>query len=426
MPSYQRVSAPLRKQVLPQPDASIPLVRDLLGRSSVDGKIDMSYTRASSANGVWNGQFTTVGSDIPRFEAHSDQLGILMEESRTNSILYSRDFSNAAWTKASGITASADATGIDGKPNTGYTIDDDGVSAFPSMNQIVSVLNDSNTHCVTLFLRRDADTTRFPEIQLKLSGGTQVDGAFQVNTATGASTVRSGTFTSTKIDLVGDYWQVVLTLTNNSTGNTAFRIDVFPAVTTTWGTTESNTSGSIVLGGVQAELDASGATSFIDTTNSPVSRAADFVSGPTAGILLTNNMSGVLTVNQTVTATSLVVYLSTFDTDANNFFTIVNNGTNFFVRKYIAGPQYNATFVGSATAGNQYKIGWRISSTTGMDIWVNGVKGSNLSNTSDVTISPTVYYGVQKTLGLNANANIKDIRVFHTELSDTQMAQLTS
>lgn len=85
-----------------------------------------TYTRASTGFVTdSSGILRSVASGLPRFDC--DPLtglskGFLVEESRTNIALYSRDLTNAAWTKT-GCTPLKDQTGIDGVGNAASSLE---------------------------------------------------------------------------------------------------------------------------------------------------------------------------------------------------------------------------------------------------------------------------------------------------------------
>ena len=85
----------------------------------------LSLTR-SGTNATWfdnNGTLQTAGANEARFD-HSlsgASRGLLIEQAATNSCLWNRDFTNAAWTK-SNISAALDATGLDGSANSASTL----------------------------------------------------------------------------------------------------------------------------------------------------------------------------------------------------------------------------------------------------------------------------------------------------------------
>jgi hypothetical protein len=66
---------------------------------------------------------------------------------------------------------------------------------------------------------------------------------------------------------------------------------------------------------------------------------------------------------------------------------------SFIFRKRIAGTNYDASIAITQTVGTKYKIAWRLSPITGMDIFVNGTKGTGNANTSSMQLGTYFYIG---------------------------------
>lgn len=84
----------------------------------------LTFTRASSGT-YFNssGVLQTAATDVARLDwlNSTSPLGLLIEEARTNVVLWNRDLTNAAWT-ASNVTVAKTATGIDGSANSASTL----------------------------------------------------------------------------------------------------------------------------------------------------------------------------------------------------------------------------------------------------------------------------------------------------------------
>lgn len=84
-----------------------------------------TFTRASTGNYFDSaGVLQSAAVDAKRYEYHNETLayrGLLLEQARTNSVLWCRDFTNAAWVK-SNVTAAKDQTGIDGSANSASSL----------------------------------------------------------------------------------------------------------------------------------------------------------------------------------------------------------------------------------------------------------------------------------------------------------------
>lgn len=85
----------------------------------------ITFTRASSGTAYnSSGVNTSYATNVARFDYNPSTLaamGLLVEGSRTNLLLWNRDFTNAAWVKVN-TSAAKTATGIDGVINSASTI----------------------------------------------------------------------------------------------------------------------------------------------------------------------------------------------------------------------------------------------------------------------------------------------------------------
>lgn len=157
------------------------------------------------------------------------------------------------WT-ATGTTAARNAIGLEGEANTACTITDPDASLRIFRQASIPVVADTRNYTVRTFIRKDAITSRFPEIQFQLSGGTTVQGFVQINTSTGASASRSGnsaTWTVQEYAYNTDFWEVVGTMANNGT-NAVSNVLFYPAYASTLGGASSAAlTGSIVVGNLE-------------------------------------------------------------------------------------------------------------------------------------------------------------------------------
>lgn len=203
----------------------------------------------------------------------------LIEPVATNSALWPRDLSGASWSNSSGGTGTPNqnAVGLDGTANSATTISDTDATAFYDRTQTWAVPNDGNTHTVAVWIRKDANQARFPEISMALSGGTIQNNKVQLNTQTGVATLRAQTgahfFSVTDLGL---WWVLNVGVINNATGNTLLTLNVYPARTGVVGTTNVATTGSIVVGMVDLRFNSATVDSPIFGVGAgPFARAAD-------------------------------------------------------------------------------------------------------------------------------------------------------
>ncbi len=202
--------------------------------------------------------------------------GAVLGGLRENKALHSGAFSNAVW---DGVADAAVTDNTDVAPNgatVADTITDDNAGATEFKRQSVTIANDVNWQMFSIYLLKDNDETRFPEVDLVLLGGTAQYRTEFINTKTGATEQRlapAGT-TSLEVRDEGNWWRVIIGVKNNSTGNTTARLDIYPAMGTVIGTPNNAATGSIVIWGAQLEQGAF-PSSYIPTTTSSKVRATD-------------------------------------------------------------------------------------------------------------------------------------------------------
>ena len=112
--------------------------------------------------------------------------------------------------------------------------------------------------------------------------------------------------------------------------------------------------------------------------------------------------------------------------DTNNYTAILHDGTNLIARKRIAGVNYDAVKALSYFALTKYKIAARFSSLSGIDIFVNGSKGTNNSNTSGLALGANFQIGADGNSANSGWGNFANIVTYGEGLSDTQLRTIGS
>jgi hypothetical protein len=167
----------------------------------------------------------------------------------------SRNLTNTTyWAVLAGAISSYNQVGLDGIINTASLLTDQSATTLSGVNQFIpNIPNDSATNTAIVYIKKDSDVTRFPEIEFRLTGGTQQDYSLDLNTSTGESTSRTGGTGTvySEVNSYGDWWQCLISVNNNSTGNTTARIIIYPALGTIIGVVNNDAQGSIIIGNVE-------------------------------------------------------------------------------------------------------------------------------------------------------------------------------
>lgn len=251
----------------------------LLRYSPGDTITGEAFTRSTTARQCdANGVYQSVAINTKR-DGHyiSGVRSLLLEDTRTNVGLWSRDLTNGVWAGSGTGSVAFNAIGLDGTAASATTITDSDAAAFYNRTQSVAVANDTGTHCVALWVRKDAIVARFVGFDATLTGGTGVGRFLMLNTTTGALTTYSastGSGSHRVVDAVL-WWIVEATVTNNTTGNVLLHATVYPAIGSVFGTAAAATTGACVVGQVQFELYSPFYSSPIFTTVAGVPRGAD-------------------------------------------------------------------------------------------------------------------------------------------------------
>jgi hypothetical protein len=249
--------------------------------ASLDSRV--TFTRTGDTATVVNSSGYVVGinADLPRFGFDSVTLackGLLIEEARTNLLLYSSDYSNAAWTKGNadfGLTANA-TTAPDNTSTAFKMYEATTTNIDRFFFQVNKTIVASATTTVSIFLK--AAENNYAQIRLANGNGTFGIVFANVNLSTGAI-IESGAagtgaaLTASSITAFGNGWYRV-TLTGSLNVNvTQAGLAVFMhnGTTTTYAGVVNN---GFFIWGAQIEAGAF-PTSYIPTEATAVTRNAD-------------------------------------------------------------------------------------------------------------------------------------------------------
>jgi len=195
---------------------------------------------------------------------------IYIEETRTNKVTESSDLS--AWNSTGAVTETGAQVAPDGSPSA-WRIEDTDAATTSRWYIDTGALN-TGSHAESVFILKDSDTSRFPEIQALGVGATITGGTvgIQLNTSTGATSTRVGSPDFVRVTDAGDWWRVEFGFTV-SVGGTA-RVQVYPSVTDSIGTVNVAATGAVTAWGAQLE-EGEFASSPIRTAGGTATRVED-------------------------------------------------------------------------------------------------------------------------------------------------------
>ena len=197
--------------------------------------------------------------------------GLLLEEARTNLLLWSRDFTNAAWEKTD-VTPTLNQIGIDGGANTACLITE-GVAGVAALAQAGQAVTAGVTITGSVVLKRgNTDWVRVLAVETNLTNGAQA----WFNLATGAKgTVNprgAGTSFTSSIESLGNgFYRCSVSCIPDGT----YTVPKIYTVSASADNSTTRVNGATYIADcAQIEVGAF-ATSIIPTTSAAVTRAAD-------------------------------------------------------------------------------------------------------------------------------------------------------
>jgi hypothetical protein len=115
-----------------------------------------------------------------------------------------------------------------------------------------SIPSDSSDWIISVHVRKDATTSRFPHFAVDFDGGTGFSAGVQLNTSTG-EVANSGSAPDAigVVDVDATWWRVWMRKANNGSGNNIARFNMAPCFASTLGgSVNGGLTGSIVMWGV--------------------------------------------------------------------------------------------------------------------------------------------------------------------------------
>jgi hypothetical protein len=403
---------------------SLPATRPALSLDFVDvGALDprVTFTRASTATFTGsNGLIQTAAVNAPRFDYDPVTLaakGLLIEEARTNLLLYSAQFDNANWAKNS-LTVTANATVAPDGTSTADKIIKDAVTTQASILQGLTTVVGAQT--ISFF----AKAAEYDTVSFTLFNPTDNHVARgQVNLSTGAVIATQNGVVATQ-SFGNGWWRITATGTTTvAAGNALY---IYPKDVTTY---LGNGVDGIFIWGAQLEAGAF-ATSYIPTVASTVTRSADVASMTGTNFSSWYNQSeGSFVVDTSLLYVAALVNSSLYQANAGatgsnrmgtNF---LSADTFFFVAS--ANVAQASISTGVATANTPFKIANSYKQDDFASCRSGGIVATDTSGLLPVGVDRlAIGSNAQQTMAF-LNGHIRSIAYYNTRLSNAVLQGVT-
>jgi hypothetical protein len=226
--------------------------------SQLENRSSATATNITTTTAITNyiPQLQTAPINTPRFDFNpttGESLGFLIEQSSTNLLTYSQDYTNAVWTKATGCTV-----------NNSATIAPDGTQTANSISQTTN--GDTNGVYRTGAIFQSGRTVSLYLKAGEITSVTAQNGAGQqwtFNLTTGVFSSVNAVYTTSSVSVGNGWWRLQIVL--GSVAGTDFFIGA---------TSGASAYNKFYMWGFQIEALAF-STSYIATTSAQVTRASD-------------------------------------------------------------------------------------------------------------------------------------------------------
>jgi len=353
-------------------------------------------------------------NNVPRIEYDADGnwKGLLIEESRTNLLTYSNDFSGQ-WTLTDVVDTANSIASPDGTSNVFYAVANSTSSNFHRFTSSCSIAQ-STTYTFSAYLKAGGYT---------LGGLSFYDGvAYQARTLFDLSdgTINSTVEGSATIEDVGNGWYRC-SITGTTDAAASASGTVYISVNSLYGYTGDDASGIYSYG---AQLEAGAfPTSYIPTSGSTATRQKDVASMPVSDF------------GYNVTEGTLLVEYTSFHTYTGTPYPrVLNLYESVSPRAGVEILDFNAVTNPAIYDGGAAQASFTFANNLGKyalafaenDVAGCGGGGSVSTDTSCTLPIPTTLYIGMYSSSSQLNGHIKSIQYYPRRLSNAQLQALTS
>ena len=382
--------------------------------------LPFDFTRASTATYVdSDGLIKTAGNGEARIDyTDSTDGALLLEPQRTNLLQYSEDFSN--WTNANSTDSSNQIISPDGTQNADKVITNNG-SVNGQVKRNVSKSASSITYTYSIFAKKG----EWNESRLYITDNSSFVNRVQffVSLENGEiiQATTSGTFSSASgsSQYYGNGWyRLFVTFTTGTETSLSARIYSMSSTATTG----DGTSG-IYIYGAQLE-EGSYPTSYIPTSGSAVTRVADVCEGAGNSDVF-NDSEGVLYAEIAALDEAQVVTAISISDSSISDRVLIALVAGEMRGQFVSTGNNIAKDTTGVVIENFNKIACSYTATT-FKVFVNGLQ---IGTTGAVTASMSGVREIAFDRGdsqIDFQGKVKEVRVYNTALSDSELATLTT
>ena len=371
------------------------------------GAGDMTVVRATTATRVNSaGLIESVANNVPRLDYSNGTCpSLLVEPQRTNSILYSEQFNNAAWALSSATISTNATTAPDGTLTA-----DKFIATATTAVHFFQQSSISSSYVFSIYAKAGEENVFSMWI-----ANTSKRAEFNLTTGT----IPLSTVANSSIVNVGNGWYRCSVYDSSPT--TTYRI---------YGRTGSSYLGNGVDGiffwGAQIEAGTY-ATSYIPTTSAAVTRNADVISktgisgliGQTEGVLFADFVINGRTNNTNI--------LNSEKNTVCSFFFVSKTNGNMDCGLYASAVAKARITAGSVAVNQRAKVAYAYKSGNSA-LYINGVQVGTSADTytlpstlDDIFLNDiTTYFSYQESVSYN------QVILFPTRLTNAELAQLTT
>jgi len=377
-----------------------------------NGNGDFTWARTSTANRTnSSGNLELMATGVPRLSyMYGSCPAVLLEPQRTNLVLRSEEFDDAAWTKSGATVTANDAIAPDG------TMSADKITLTSSSGRIARgvTLTDNVNYTASVFVKNIDATNATIRVRCTNKAGTVATANFIL---TGSGTISELSDATATITAFANNWYRCTLSFNAQSGATTPDLRII-----------SNATGGLASGesvyGWGAQLEAGAyPTTYMPTTSATATRVTDSFSRNnifTNGLITSSGGTWFVELRNNVAYLRDVFIfdgLSLIDsTNADGFIITGGSGSRLAIRKSVATTL--TSLYTTTTDTVKIAIKWN---GTSADIFVNGTKV-----VSATSFTATTSLQFLKGNGADVPKFIQQMALYPSPLSDTDCTTITS